>query len=300
MEKSLAISTYDEIEKAALAMSKSGYFQDVKDQAQAVVKILAGRELGFGPFASMQNIFIINGRPSVGANLMASAVKGSPKYDYKIRDLTGTACAIEFYQLSGGKYESIGVSKFTIEDAKKAQTKNLEKYPRNMLFARAMSNGVRWYCPDVFNGNAVYTPEELGADVDGEGNVINATFAEVKQSNNGHEPEPLPFEPKMDIETAKPVTHTENNGKKVRTLNENLSDLGFEPEPEAEFEPKMSIETAKDITTSQGKRYGDLDKPAWLSMKKNIAAALGDDELTPEQRTTYQYKLDALNVLINS
>lgn len=275
-------------------MTKSGYFADVKDQAQAVVKILAGRELGFGAFASMQNIFIINGRPSVGANLMASAVKGSQKYDYKIRDLTDTACAIEFYQLTGGKYEPIGISKFTIEDAKKAQTKNLEKYPRNMLFARAMSNGVRWYCPDVFNGNAVYTPEELGAEVDGEGNVINASFAEVKPSNNGHK----------------------------RTVNENLAELGFEPEPEAQiildedgfavnqkpvkpmpvpkFEPKMSIETAKDITTSQGKRYGDLDKPAWLSMKKNISAALGDDELTPEQRTTYQYKLDALNVLINS
>jgi hypothetical protein len=36
-----------------------------------------------------------------------------------------------------------------------------------MLFARAMSNGARWYCPDVFAGPA-YTPDELGADVDGE------------------------------------------------------------------------------------------------------------------------------------
>lgn len=192
MEKSLAITSYDEIERAAVAMTKSGYFQDVKDQAQAIVKILAGRELGFGAFASMQNIFIIQGRPSVGANLMASAVKGSPKYDYRVKEHSDAACAIEFYQLTGGKYEPLGVSKFTIEDAKKAQTKNLDKYPRNMLFARAMSNGVRWYCPDV-TGGPVYTPEELGAQVDEDGDVIDTTARVVSSTptqpptDNGHD-----------------------------------------------------------------------------------------------------------------
>ena len=50
-----------------------------------------------------------------------------------------------------------------------------------MLFARAMSNGVRWFTPDAFNGNAVYTPEELGADIDIEGNVIPGSFQEVEQ-----------------------------------------------------------------------------------------------------------------------
>lgn len=29
-----------------------------------------------------------------------------------------------------------------------------------MLFARAISNGVKWYCPDVFAG-PVYVPEEM-------------------------------------------------------------------------------------------------------------------------------------------
>ena len=46
-------------------------------------------------------------------------------------------------------------------DAKAAQTKNMDKYPQNMLFARAMSNGVKWYTPDIFAG-PVYTPEEMG------------------------------------------------------------------------------------------------------------------------------------------
>jgi hypothetical protein len=29
-----------------------------------------------------------------------------------------------------------------------------------MLFARAISNGVKWYCPDIFSG-PVYVPEEM-------------------------------------------------------------------------------------------------------------------------------------------
>lgn len=175
------INSFDDAARAANAMAKSGYFLDARDASQAVVKILAGQEMGFGPFAAMNGIHIIKGKPGVGANLQAAAVKSSGKYDYKVRELSDTACRIEFFQAK----ESIGISVFTIEDARKAGTQNLEKFPRNMLFARAMSNGVKWYCPDVFNGSTVYTPEELGATVDGDGDVIDVPVTEAPP-----EPEP--------------------------------------------------------------------------------------------------------------
>ena len=38
--------------------AKSGYFQDAKEVFQAVVKIQAGLELGFGPVYSMTKIYI--------------------------------------------------------------------------------------------------------------------------------------------------------------------------------------------------------------------------------------------------
>jgi len=41
-----------------------------------------------------------------------------------------------------------------------------------MLFARAMTNGAKWYVPGVFGGAPIYTPDELGADMDEEGNII--------------------------------------------------------------------------------------------------------------------------------
>ena len=189
------ISTYDDVERAATAMAASGFFQDSQKAAQAVVKILAGSEMGFGAFASMTGVYIISGKPSFGANMMAAAVKRSGKYDYRVLEMTDTVCEIAYYQ---GTVD-IGHSRFTIEDARKAGTKNLDKFPRNMLFARAMSNGVRWFTPDVFMGAAVYTPEELGANVDEEGKPVDLKFTELapKSHTAGVEypPAPAPAQP---------------------------------------------------------------------------------------------------------
>ena len=38
------------------------------------------------------------------------------------------------------------------------------QFPRNMKFARAMSNGVGLHCPDLTAGTPVYTPDELGGE----------------------------------------------------------------------------------------------------------------------------------------
>jgi hypothetical protein len=140
----------------AQTFAESGMFVDAKQMGQAFVKIQAGQEIGIPPFAAMSGIHIIQGKPTIGAGLIASTVKGSGKYDYSVLQLDDKACELEFFQ--GTK--SLGKSKFTIEDAKKALTKNIDKFPKNMLFARAISNGVKWYCPDVFSG-PVYTPEEM-------------------------------------------------------------------------------------------------------------------------------------------
>lgn len=135
---------------------KSGMFADIKSAQQAVVKIMAGAEMGISPFQAMSGIHIIQGKPTIGAGLMASRVKASGKYNYKVTEMTDKVCTIDFTEAG----QPIGTSTFTIEDAKKAGTKNIDRFPRNMLFARSMSNGVRWFCPDIYEG-PVYVPEEM-------------------------------------------------------------------------------------------------------------------------------------------
>lgn len=152
----IKIMPVSDIMTMAQTFAESGMFSDAKKMGEAFVKIQAGQEIGIPPFAAMSGIHIIQGKPTIGAGLIAATVKGSGKYDYNVLQLDDKACELEFFQ--GTK--SIGKSKFTIEDAKKALTKNIEKFPKNMLFARAISNGVKWYCPDVFSG-PVYVPEEM-------------------------------------------------------------------------------------------------------------------------------------------
>ena len=250
------VSTYDEVERAAKAMVASGFFSDTKAVNQGIVKILAGQELGFGPFASMNGVYIIQGKPAFGANMMAAAVKASGRYNYRVIEMSEKVCEIAFFE--GG--QECGRSRFTLEDAKKAGTKNLDKFPRNMLFARAMSNGVRWYCPDVMNGSTIYTPEELGVETDADGRPI--ITAEVVEAE---------------------------------IVEEEQSTLGdfVEEEP-------MTIERACAITNSEGTEYGKLTIDKLSVMPIGINRALKHNDLTPEKRAEYLEKLEAIKVLITA
>ena len=160
-------------------LARSGYFADSRDAAQAAVKVMAGQELGFGPVASMTGVYIVKGRVTLSANLMAAAIQRS-QYAFRVREHSDEACVIEFFgpRIDEPGMESIGTSSFTMDDAKKAGlagSETYKKFPRNMLYARALSNGAKWYCPDVFGGGPAYTPDELTDQVtyDGDGQVVS-------------------------------------------------------------------------------------------------------------------------------
>ncbi len=149
-------NAFGDLMTVAQAFAESGIFSDSKTAAQAFVKIMAGQEMQMAPFQAMTGIHIIAGKPVIGAGLMAGRVKGSGKYDYHVKEHSEKICSIDFTQDG----IVIGNSTFTLDDAKKAGTKNLDKFPKNMLFARAVSNGVKWFTPDIFS-TPVYTPEEM-------------------------------------------------------------------------------------------------------------------------------------------
>ncbi len=142
------------------AMASSGFFKDATRASQAIVKILAGREMGIGPSAAMAGIHLIDGKTVLSAGLIASAIKRSERYDFRVTELNPIRCTLTFEE--DGKV--VGESTFTFEDAQAAGLANKpvwKQYSRNMLFARALTNGARWYCAGVFGG-AVYDAEELG------------------------------------------------------------------------------------------------------------------------------------------
>jgi hypothetical protein len=147
------------IERTAQHFLTSGLFKDLRSVSQAVVKILKGRELGIGPYSSIDSINVIQGKLAINANLLAALIRKSKAYDYKITELTPKSCSIVITQDKQPLYPT---HTFTIEDAKAAgltRNQTYTAYPRNMLFARCISNASRFHCPDVTHG--VYVPEDF-------------------------------------------------------------------------------------------------------------------------------------------
>lgn len=161
------IMKLSETKEMAEHFFKSGVFQDVKDMSVALVKIQAGQELGISPIMAMKEVYLIPSKSGVkiqiGASLQAAMIKKSGKYDYRIVEHSKEICTIHFFEKRADKWEKIGDESFSIADARAAGLtagKDVwTKHPKNMLFARAMSNGAKWYCPDVFGG-AIYNESD--------------------------------------------------------------------------------------------------------------------------------------------
>ena len=171
---SLQVQSVDDLARLARVFAASGLFGRAGNQetqvAECAIRLMAGMEAGFSPFASATGVHIINGRPAFSANLLAQAVRRHPDYDYRVLEKTAQLCRIRF--LSRG--ETLGEELFTIEMAERAGL-TAEKpgqrgispwkaYPEAMLFSRALTAGMRTHCPDALGGHPAYTPEELGND----------------------------------------------------------------------------------------------------------------------------------------
>lgn len=287
-----AIANMDDLARVSEMFAKSGLFRDSRDAAQAGVKILAGLESGFGAFAAMSGVHVIEGKASIGANLMALAIKRSGKYNYKVLEHTETSCSVEIYERWDGVWQSAGKSGFTIDDAKAAgvrfkDSKNnptpWAKFPRNMLFARAISNAVRWYCPDCMNVTA-YVAEELGATVDGEGDVIQAELVELESAPETPEPvAPTVVTPKpgntANTQAETPVEETvapESIGPgRAREMLKALAKLGLTVEKQLALFDRVTKATRdvigiepSDLTVDEAKRVmgvakREAAKPVW-------------------------------------
>ena len=179
--KIMSINNLDDVARISRIFVGSGMFKTDRHATaeqkmyQAGVKIIAAGEFGIGPFAAMKGINIIGGNVEMSSNLMAGKVKAHPKYDYRVRSWDNQGCTLALYEITKpgrpmAEQELLGESTFTEDDAKKAGlfSGNYAKFPRNMYFARAISNGVRTYCPDIFYGTPVYTEGELSGDFEQE------------------------------------------------------------------------------------------------------------------------------------
>lgn len=147
-----------ELDLWAKRLYESGMFKDVKDVAEAFVKVTAGAELGLSPSQAMRGVHVIQGKTIIGAGLLSSLLD-RPPYDFTTRFEPNieapTSCTITVFKNGVER----GQSHFSLDDAKRAGLLkgggNWEKYPSDMLFARAVSQAARRYAAGALGG-AVY------------------------------------------------------------------------------------------------------------------------------------------------
>jgi hypothetical protein len=182
-----ALSPMSLIESKTLAAAfyESGIFKEIKNEASALVKIIAGREQGLTPIESMSSVYIFRDNILYATKVFLSKIKKSAKYKYICKQSTPDLCEIDFYENG----ELIGTSCFTKQDAITAGLINKDVYKNYralMLFYRSASNGIKMFCPDILNGALLYEDyTEMNNDKENKPMTVNMETGEiVEQKTN--------------------------------------------------------------------------------------------------------------------
>lgn len=221
----------------------------------ATAAILYGAELGFSAVQSLQNIFIVRGKPAIYSRAMVAQVIAA---GHQVWELEATPESVTWK----GRRRDTGAeftSTWTIDRAKKAgflSNKLYESIPTEMLRAKCQAEVTRTMAPDVLLGMA-HSVEDLQLATP----VVQATSERV------------PAGPKRG--TA---------GLAERLGVAAASDPVAKPEPEPTEEP---AEAEKKATAQQIKTLGALlDKEKRVTPEEKleyIQAQFGDDVKDPRQ-----------------
>lgn len=155
---SLALVPLSDMQQMAKIGVESNFF-GIKKPTEAMALMLIAQAEGKHPATVFSQYHVIQGRPALKADAMLARFQqagGSVQWTER----TDKACTATFSHPQGGGCEI----RWTLDDAKRAGLlngkSNWNQYPRQMLSARVVSEGVRAVFPGVLGG--FYTPEEVG------------------------------------------------------------------------------------------------------------------------------------------
>lgn len=176
----LSPKSLDEALRMADLMSKSDIVpkQFIDKPGNILVAIQWGMELGLKPMQAMQNIAVINGRPSLWGDAMLALVVSSPICEYVVEDYEpNTQTAICRAKRRGTPEQ---VRTFSVEDAKAANLLGKDgpwkQYQKRMQQMRARAFALRDVFPDVLKGMPI--AEEI-MDIVAEAHASNRPYLAV-------------------------------------------------------------------------------------------------------------------------
>ncbi|MBJ2303492.1 MULTISPECIES: hypothetical protein [unclassified Pseudomonas] len=158
---SLLPQNIDEALRFADYLSKSSIIPKdfINNPGNILVAIQWGMELGLQPMQAMQNIAVINGRPSLWGDAVIGLVRASPLCEYVTETDDGETATCRVKRVG----EEEQVRTFSMADAAQAGLKGKQgpwtQYPKRMRQMRARSFALRDMFADVLRGMPI--AEEL-------------------------------------------------------------------------------------------------------------------------------------------
>lgn len=144
----------EQAQQIAQWFAKSGLLAGFKSPEQVFLAMAVGAELGIPPTAAVRAIHVIEGKPTLSADLMIALVLRSPHCEF-FRCVETTDERATYSTQRRGEPAPMTLS-YSIEDARKAQLvksgSNWDKRPRVMLRHRAAAELARLVYPDVVLG----------------------------------------------------------------------------------------------------------------------------------------------------
>lgn len=227
--------------------------------AKILLAVEYGAMLGLHPMAALSGIHVIDGKPTLSAALMSALVH---KAGHKLRitntgsvtatgrdgkDLGGDFTVTAILIRSDDTQHPFTVT-WTIDRAKRAglwNRGNWAKYPENQMTWRAVSEATKLGAPEVLSG-VWYTPDELGAAVDEDGDIIDGGI--VEQDHDG---------PNVVAAMREPKPGTPGDRLNSGHSNETRVEAASDREPTAQA-PKAPARGRKPSATTPGNP--DLDE----------------------------------------
>lgn len=169
----ISMDKWNVMRQQAETLVKSGFLPVAINTPEKALAIMqAGRELNIPPMTAFQMINIISGKISISPQLMLALARKTKELEKFSIDKNERQATVKVKR----KDQEEVTTTFTIDMATKmglATKDNWKKQPAIMLQWRAVAENLRLTFPDAISG--LYTYDELGAEMDAEGNYIQTT-----------------------------------------------------------------------------------------------------------------------------
>ncbi|TVZ96461.1 hypothetical protein [Streptomyces sp. BK340] len=180
-------ATLPEKMQYAKALAASGMLpgQYRQQPANLLYALEYAESLGLHPMAAITGIHVIEGKPSASAALISALVR---RAGHKLR-VRGDDQEAVAQIVRADDPDWTFEARWTMaraEQAGLAKKKVWREYPAAMLKARAITEVARDACEEALSGMH-YTPEELGANVNADGEIVEAEVQQLRRVQQGEQ-----------------------------------------------------------------------------------------------------------------